>query len=158
MGSKDSFAAFRITFPHTPSWTRHPLNGERTVPVTSAHPVLKGYLTLIAVHGKNNRVTSQLRDRLKTTSMGLGLVRLQMDVGLTEEASTTLASLQDDFQLMLHGVENPKEILPMNANRNFEKCDSFGWNEELLAGHCLEFSDKPFPTPCEPCPGRVMQR
>ena len=52
---------------------------------------------MLSVHGKNNRVTSQLRDRLKTTSMGLGLVRLQMDVGLTEEASTTLASLQDDF-------------------------------------------------------------
>jgi hypothetical protein len=83
---------------------------------------------MIAVHGKNNRVSGQLRDRLKTTSMGLGLVRLQMDAGLTEEATTTLASLQDDFQLLLLGVENPKEMLPMNsyagmnANRSFEKC------------------------------------
>ena len=41
-----------------------------------------------SIHGKNNR------NRLKTTGMGLGLVRLQMDVGLTEEARTTLASLQ----------------------------------------------------------------
>jgi len=93
---------------------------------------------MLSVHGKNNRFTSQLRDRLKTTSMGLGLVRLQMDVGLTEEASTTLASLQDDFQLLLHGVENPKEILPMNANRNFEKGDSFGCNEELLEGIAIQ--------------------
>jgi hypothetical protein len=66
-------------------------------PLRRPHPVLKGYATMLSVHGKNNRVTSQLRDRLKTTSMGLGLVRLQMDAGLTEEASTTLASLQDDF-------------------------------------------------------------
>ena len=86
---------------------------------------------MIAVHGKNNRFTSQLRDRLKTTGMGLGLVRLQMDAGLTEEASTTLESLQDDFQLLLHGVENSKEMLPFN--RRLEKRDSFDWNEELLA-------------------------
>ena len=83
---------------------------------------------MIAVHRKINRFGSQLQDRLKTTGMGLGLVRLQMDMGLTEEASTTLASLQDDFQLLLYGVEKPKEMVPMNsyagmnANRSFETC------------------------------------
>jgi hypothetical protein len=51
---------------------------------------------------KNNRCTGQMRDSLKTTGMGLGLVRLQMDVGRTEEARRTLASLQDDFRLLLH--------------------------------------------------------
>lgn len=85
---------------------------------------------MIAVHGRNNRFGGQLRDRLKTTSMGLGLVRLQMDAGLTEEASTTLASLQDNSQLLLFGVENLKEMLP--SNRRFEKWDSCDWNEKRL--------------------------
>jgi hypothetical protein len=85
---------------------------------------------MIPVHGKNNRFTSQLRDRLKTTGMGLGLVRLQMDAGLMEEASTTLAYLQDDFQLLLNSVENLKEMLPMN--RRFGMLDSWDLKEEFL--------------------------
>jgi hypothetical protein len=49
--------------------------------------------------------TCQLQDHLKTTGMGLGLLRLQLDTGMTEEARTTLHSLQNDLQLLLHGVE-----------------------------------------------------
>ena len=84
-----------------------------------------------------NRFTGQLRDHLKTTCMGLGLVRLQMDVGLTKEARTTLASLQDDFQLLLHGVDNPMEIpvntyAGMNAYRSVGKRDSCDLNEEVM--------------------------
>jgi hypothetical protein len=57
---------------------------------------------MLSVHGKNNRLIGQLRDRLKTTGMGLGLVRLQMDVGRTEDARTTLASLQLFIQRQAH--------------------------------------------------------
>jgi hypothetical protein len=49
---------------------------------------------MLSVHGTSSRPTTKRRDRFTTTSMGLGLVRLQMDVGLTEEARKTLASLQ----------------------------------------------------------------
>ena len=96
---------------------------------------------MLPFYGKTNRVTGQLRDRLKTTSMGLGLVRLQMDVGLVEEARKTLASLQDDFQLLLHSVENPMETAPtksnagMNAKRNPDKSDFLDLTEGLLAVH-----------------------
>ncbi len=37
--------------------------------------------------------------------MGLGLLCLQLDSGLTEEARQTLAQIQDDFQLLRYGVE-----------------------------------------------------
>ena len=94
---------------------------------------------MLASHRRNNRLSSQLRDRLKTTSMSLGLARLQMDVGLTEEARTTLASLQDEFQLLLHGVEEPMESQPFNsdAGRNHNRVfgDGRALNEELLAVH-----------------------
>jgi hypothetical protein len=42
--------------------------------------------------------TPQLRNRLKTIGMGLGLVRLLQDAGRTEEARTTLAALANRFQ------------------------------------------------------------
>ena len=58
-----------------------------------------------ARHFRVDQIARQLSDRLKTTSMGLGLLRLQLDVGMTEEARTTLTSLQNDFQLLLHGVK-----------------------------------------------------
>jgi hypothetical protein len=141
---KNSFAALRITFPQAAfnnSRTRHPLDGEQNVPNTSPAPVLKGYLTMLSFGCKTNGFTGQLRDRLQTTGMALGLVRLQMDVGLTKEARTTLASLQDDFQLLLRGVDSSTETQPitscagMNAERSFGKRDSWDLNEELLPAH-----------------------
>jgi hypothetical protein len=47
---------------------------------------------------KNDDLTHQMPDRLKTTAMCLGLVRLLMDAGRTEEAKETLAFLENDFQ------------------------------------------------------------
>lgn len=50
---------------------------------------------MIAIH---DQFTPQMRKRLKTTGMGLGLVRLPLDAGRTEEARTTLSSLENDIQ------------------------------------------------------------
>lgn len=50
---------------------------------------------MCAIH---DRFTRQMRNRLKTTGMGLGLVRLLQDAGQTDEARTTLASLENGFQ------------------------------------------------------------
>ena len=58
-----------------------------------------------ARHSRVDQITRQLRDNLETTGVGLGLLRLQLDAGMTEEARTTLASLQNDFQLLLLGVK-----------------------------------------------------
>ena len=44
---------------------------------------------MLAIH---DPFTHQMRNRLKTTGMGLGLVRLLQDAGLTKEASTTFNS------------------------------------------------------------------
>lgn len=46
----------------------------------------------------HDHVTRQTSKRLKTTGMGLGLVRLLQDSGRTEEARTTLVSLENGFQ------------------------------------------------------------
>jgi hypothetical protein len=46
----------------------------------------------------HEQFTHQLRNRLKTTVLGLGLVRLLQDAGLTEDARTTLSSLEFGFQ------------------------------------------------------------
>jgi hypothetical protein len=65
---------------------------------------------MLASSSKANQITRQLQDRLKTTGVGMGLLRLQLDAGMTQEARTTLSLLQNDFQLLLHGVkekENP---------------------------------------------------
>jgi hypothetical protein len=50
---------------------------------------------MLAIH---DQFTQEMRNRLKTTGMGLGLVRLLLDAGLTEEARTTLSSLENGFQ------------------------------------------------------------
>jgi len=52
------------------------------------------------MHAIHDPFTDQIRTRLKTTAMGLGLVRLLQDVGLTDEARTILYSLENGF----HGV------------------------------------------------------
>ena len=64
-----------------------------------------------ARHSRVDQTTRQLRDRLKTTGVGLGLLRLQLDAGMTEEARTILASLQNDFQLLFHGVKETEKPL-----------------------------------------------
>ena len=53
-----------------------------------------------------------LRERVKSTAAGLGLLRLQLDIGLAEEARATLASLQRDFQVLCFGVEGESEVSP----------------------------------------------
>jgi hypothetical protein len=55
----------------------------------------KGYRTMLATHDK---VTRQMRRRLKTTCIGLGHVQLLQDAKRFDEARTTLYSLENDFQ------------------------------------------------------------
>jgi hypothetical protein len=50
---------------------------------------------MLAVH---DQFTRQMRRRLKTTCIGLGLVRLLQDAKRFEEARTTLYSLEIGFQ------------------------------------------------------------
>ena len=50
---------------------------------------------MLAIH---DHVTSQMCDRLETTSIGLGLVRLLQDAKRFEEARTVLYSLEDGIQ------------------------------------------------------------
>ena len=61
-----------------------------------------------ALEKARDEFVRQLHDRLKTIGVGLGLLRLQLDVGLAEEAKATLAALHDDFQVLLHGVEGER--------------------------------------------------
>jgi len=61
-----------------------------------------------------------LCERLTTTGMGLGLLRLQLDAGLIEEAAATLARIQDDFQLLRYSLEGEMENAapkPLNNER-----------------------------------------
>ena len=53
-----------------------------------------------------------LRDRLRDTGLGLGLVRLLLDAGHTEEAKAALAGLQEQFCLLRRGVEGKEEQAP----------------------------------------------
>jgi hypothetical protein len=50
---------------------------------------------MLATH---DQFTRQMRRRLKTTCIGLGLVRLLQDAKRFDEARTTLYSLEDGFQ------------------------------------------------------------
>lgn len=59
------------------------------------------------LYGKNDQFTHQLRNRLKTAGMGLGLVRLLMDSRRTEEARMALASIQNGFQYVAEASETP---------------------------------------------------
>ncbi len=46
----------------------------------------------------HDHVTQQTRNRLKTTAMGLGLVRLLQDAGRAAEAKSTLSLLENGFR------------------------------------------------------------
>jgi hypothetical protein len=88
---------------------------------------------MLAIH---DQFTRQMRNRLKTTGMGLGLVRLLQDARRFEEARTTLYSLEDAFQDVaqesvkpiqkpckvnrLNAVSRPFSFMPLSANREFE--------------------------------------
>ena len=50
---------------------------------------------MLATH---DQFTRQIRDRLETTAIGLGLVRLLQDARRFEEAKTILYSLENEFQ------------------------------------------------------------
>src|ERR1019366_1844135 len=54
-----------------------------------------GYQTMLAIH---NQFTHQSCDRLTTTCLGLGLVRLLQDAKRFDEARATLYSLEEGFQ------------------------------------------------------------
>ena len=53
---------------------------------------------MLSIYDQHDQFTRQMRNRLKTTGMGLGLVRLLMDAGLTKDARATLSSLENGFQ------------------------------------------------------------
>ena len=59
---------------------------------------------MIAIH---DQFTHQMRNRLKTTCMGLGLVRLLQNARRFEEARATLALLENGC----HEVEKPSQKL-----------------------------------------------
>jgi hypothetical protein len=64
---------------------------------------------MLAIHDKHDQCTDQMRNRLKTTGMGLGLVRLLLDAGRSEEARTTLSSLRNGLR-KLFGIGKPKAL------------------------------------------------
>ena len=68
---------------------------------------------MLAIH---DQFTHQMRNRLKTTGMGLGLVRLLLDAGLTEEARATLSSLEHGFQGIARASDKPSQK-PCQVNR-----------------------------------------
>ena len=61
---------------------------------------------MLAIH---DQFTRQMRNRLETTVIGLGLVRLLQDAGLTQEARTTLSSLENGFQGVTEESDKPSE-------------------------------------------------
>jgi len=73
------------------SWTRHPHYGERI----AFDAFQKGYRTMLSFH---DHVTSPMCDRLETSSIGLGLVRLLQDAKRFDEARMLLYALESGFQ------------------------------------------------------------
>src|SRR3984893_10831344 len=47
----------------------------------------------------------QLRDRLRHTGVGLGLLHLLLDAGASEEAKATLQRIRDEVCILRYGVE-----------------------------------------------------
>jgi len=68
---------------------------------------------MIAIH---DQFTRQMRSRLKTTGIGLGLVRLLQDARRFEEARTALSSLENGFQGVAEGSDKPRQK-PCKANQ-----------------------------------------
>lgn len=63
---------------------------------------------MLAISDQHDHFTPQKPNRT-ATSMGLGLVRRLLDAGRTEEARTTLASLQNGFQTVEEQAEKPSQ-------------------------------------------------
>ena len=77
----------------------------------------------------------RLRGRLATTGVGLGLLRLLLDAGQTEDARATLAALQQDLQLLLHGLDGEADGRPPSPRRQKALLvEDDGNQRELLAG------------------------
>jgi hypothetical protein len=68
---------------------------------------------MLAIH---DQFSDQMRNRLKTTGLGLGLVRLLQDAGRFDEARTTLASLENRFKGVAQESKKPSQK-PRRANR-----------------------------------------
>jgi hypothetical protein len=66
---------------------------------------------MLTVH---DQFTHQMRNSLKTTAMGLGLVRLLQDAGQIEEARTTLYSLENGFQDVAEESDKPQQALRLS--------------------------------------------
>jgi hypothetical protein len=64
---------------------------------------------MLAIHDQHDQFTHQMRNRLRTTGMGLGLVRLLLDAGLTDEARATLSSLEHGFQGIAKAADKPSQ-------------------------------------------------
>ena len=60
---------------------------------------------MLAIH--DQPFAQQMRSRLKFAVMGLGLVRLLQDAGLTEEARTTLHSLENGVRSTAEDLDKP---------------------------------------------------
>ena len=71
---------------------------------------------MLAIHDQHDQLTDQMRNVLKTTGMGLGLVRLLLDAGRTREARAILPSLQHNFQGIARASDEPSQN-PCQANR-----------------------------------------
>lgn len=64
---------------------------------------------MIAIHNQHDQFTPRIRSRLKTTGMGLGLVRLLQDARRTEEARATLSSLENAFEGVATASDKPSQ-------------------------------------------------
>ena len=74
---------------------------------------------MLAIHNQLNR---QMRNRLKTSVMGLGLLRLLQDAGRIEEASATLYSLENGFQSVAEASDKVSQK-PCKANHRRQGVD-----------------------------------
>jgi carbon storage regulator CsrA len=93
-----------------------------------------------AIPGCLDRFICQVRDRLRTGSAGLGLLRLYLDGGWTDDARTTLAALHRDLQLLLRGVEGEAENLSSRSTHAAKRHKALLVEDdrmecELLAGY-----------------------
>lgn len=76
------------------------------VPLPAEQPIDRNAAT------KPGCLDHPLRDLLKWSGVALGLMQLQLDAGLTEEARATLTRLRDEFQVLRYGVEAEFEEVP----------------------------------------------
>jgi carbon storage regulator CsrA len=93
-----------------------------------------------AAEGMRDQRTGPLQERLQTTGVSLGLLRLQLEAGQIADAKATLAALQQDYQVLLHGVhgetESPLRQCPSQAHRRQKALlvEDDRNERELLAG------------------------